>query len=265
MNAPLVSIVVNNYNNEKYLKDCLESLINQTYKNIEIIVVDAFSKDNSRELIIEYSNRDSRIKTYFTETYEKYPANTYNLGFLNCSGAFIAINDPDDISMPTRIETQINYLLKHPEVGVVGCNIIEFNDEIERVIETTVSQNIDLASPPARNPTLMFRKSIMAEHGMWRWQNEYAADFEWLYRWYTSGVNFFIIPKPLVSYRYAHSSNLSVVYAINQAVKLAKFRIYFGFKVRKKSNILWWGKTLDTCYYIVSLITKKYLRMLFRK
>ena len=264
MSSPLVSIVVNNYNNHKYLSDCLNSLITQTYKNIEIVVVDALSTDKSRELIIEYANRDKRIKTIFTDYYEKFPANTYNLGFLNCSGNFIAINDPDDLSISTRIEKQLNYLLKHPNIGVVGSNVIEFNDDIERVVITSVNKNINKASPPARNPTLMFRKSIMAKYGMWRWQNEYAADFEWLYRWYSSGVNFFILKEPLVRYRYSHSTNISIKFAISQNIKLAKFRLYFGCKLFKQTSLLWWKNTFLTYYYIVSLMFKKKIKEFYK-
>lgn len=265
MNNPLVSIVVNNYNNEKYLSSCLDSLIAQTYKNIEIVVVDALSTDKSRELIREYADREKRIKTVFTDSYEKYPANTYNLGFLNCSGNFIAINDPDDLSNSTRIEKQLNYLLKYPNIGVVGSNVIVFNDDIERVDITSVNKNINTASPPARNPTLMFRKSIMAKHGMWRWQNEYAADFEWLYRWYSSGVNFFIIQEPLVRYRYSHGTNLSVRFAISQNIKLAKFRLYFGCKLFKQTSFLWWKNTFLTYCYIVSLIIKKKIKKFYKE
>ena len=73
MNSPLVSIVVNNYNNEKYLKDCVEALLRQTYRNIEIVIVDAFSTDKSRELINKFAHYDSRIKPIFTDSYKKYP------------------------------------------------------------------------------------------------------------------------------------------------------------------------------------------------
>lgn len=260
MSNPLVSIIVNNYNNEKYLSDCLDGLITQTYKNIEIVVVDAFSNDKSRELISEYVDRDNRIKAIFTESYEKYAANTYNLGFLNCSGNFIAINDSDDISMPTRIQKQLNFLLKNPEVEVIGCNVIEFNSKIERIVKTTVKKNIISASPPVRNPTLMFRKTVLAKHGMYRWQTEYASDMEMLYRWYTSNVVFALIEEPLVRYRYAHGTNISVTYIIEQAAKLAKFRIFFGFKLIKEINFIWWFKTLETCCYYVSLILKKYIK-----
>lgn len=265
INSPLVSIVVNNYNNEKYLASCLNGLTSQSYKNIEIVVVDALSTDNSRELIREYSNHDKRIKTIFTETYEKFPANTYNLGFLHCSGDFIAINDPDDISMPTRIEKQINFFLKNPEVEVIGSNVIEFNDKLEREICSTVKKNIISSSSPVRNPTLMFKKMIMAKHGMWRWQSEYAADFEWLYRCYASNVIFAIIEEPLVRYRYAQGKNISNTRTIEQALKLAKFRIFFGFKLIKEINLIWWIKTLETCCYVVILILKKLFKKIFKR
>ncbi|MBU4036944.1 MAG: glycosyltransferase, partial [Proteobacteria bacterium] len=114
LDHPLVSIVVNNYNNEQYLESCLDALLAQTYRHIEIVVVDAFSSDGSRLLIDSYAERDSRIKKIYCDSYVKYPAITYNIGFLNCNGNYIAINDPDDISMPGRIEAQANYLLTNP-------------------------------------------------------------------------------------------------------------------------------------------------------
>lgn len=261
MSMPLVSIVVNNYNNERYLRECLDSLIAQTYRNIEIVVVDAYSSDNSRVLLDEYAERDARIKRIYTESYVKYPAITYNLGFLNCSGDFIAVNDADDVSMPTRIEKQLNYLLTHPDIGVVGCNCVEFNDSMERVVLTTVEKNVHNAAPPARNPSLMFRKSVVAAYGMWRWQCEYAADFEWLYRWYTAGVRFFILEEPLVRYRYSHGGNISNTRALNQSIKIAIFRTYFGFKLLKSSGAKWWIQTLFSYYYVCSRSFKWCLRV----
>ena len=228
MKQPKVSIVVNNYNGEKYLRECLDSLINQTYENIEIVIVDAFSTDSSRKIIRAYASKHKKIKAIFTDEYIKYPAISYNIGFLNCSAEFIAINDSDDISLPLRIEKQVKLLLENSEVDVVGSNFTEFNSDFERSIKTSVEKNVKLAHPPARNPTLMFRKNVIATHGLWRWQCEYAADFEWLYRWYSQGVKFYIIQDELVRYRDSHGGNLSVVYAINQAYKLSIFRTYFG-------------------------------------
>ena len=256
MSQPLVSVVVNNYNNERYLRECLDALIVQTYRNLEIVVVDAYSSDNSRVILDEYAKRDARIKLIYTERYVKYPAITYNLGFLNTSGDFVAINDADDISMPTRIEKQLNYLLAHPDIGVVGCNCVEFNDSMERVVLTTVEENIRNAAPPARNPSLMFRKIELASHGMWRWQCEYAADFEWLYRWYAAGVQFFILEEPLIRYRYAHGGNISSTRVINQSVKIAIFRTIFGLRMLSSTGFRWWLQTLFSYYYVCSRCIK---------
>jgi len=252
--SPLVSVVVNNYNQEKYLAECLDALINQSYKNIEIVAVDAFSNDRSREILQEYSELDSRIKLVFSDTYLKYPADSYNLGFKSCLGNFIAINDPDDISMPDRVEKQLAYLNSKPQIGAVGSNCIEFNEIEEKIIITSVEENIKYARPPVRNPTLMFRASIMREYGMWKWQCEYAADFEWLYRWYTNGVSFFILDQTLVKYRKTHGGNISTTKVVNQSIKLAIFRTYFGVKLFKSVGWKWWSVTLFSYYYVCSRI-----------
>ncbi|MEK7383943.1 MAG: glycosyltransferase family A protein [Elusimicrobiota bacterium] len=253
MNTPLVSVVVNNYNNERYLKECLDALIGQSYKNLEIVVVDAFSRDGSRALLDAYASSDPRIKLVYVDSYIKYPAITYNLGFLSCSGEFIAINDPDDVSMPTRIEKQVRFLLANGKIDVVGCNCIEFNDSLERTVITTVEANVANSASPARNPSLMFRKIVLARHGMWKWQCEYAADFEWLYRWYALGVTFFILPEPLIRYRYEHGGNVSSSRTLNQAAKLAAFRTYFGFRLIGTVGPRWWATTLFSYYRVTTL------------
>ena len=107
----------------------------------------------------------------------------------------------------------------------------------------------------------MFRKSVAAAHGLWRWQCEYAADFEWLYRWYTSGVRFLILEEPLIRYRYSHGGNISNVHALNQSVKVAIFRTYFGLKMFKLSGVRWWLATSSSYYYVASLSLKWFLKI----
>ncbi|MBA3038082.1 MAG: glycosyltransferase, partial [Desulfobacterium sp.] len=167
LDHPLVSIVVNNYNNEQYLESCLDALLAQTYRHIEIVVVDAFSSDGSRLLIDSYAERDSRIKKIYCDSYVKYPAITYNIGFLNCNGNYIAINDPDDISMPGRIEAQANYLLTNPAVGAVGCNCYEFNDDFIVVLRKDLHtlENIkELWKEIDRDPKIIaFKEKLVNE------------------------------------------------------------------------------------------------------
>lgn len=246
-----VSIVVNNYNNGQFLSGCLNSLLEQTHKNIEIVVVDALSTDNSRKIIDSYAVMDSRIKKVYCDSYEKFPAITYNLGLLNCIGSFIAINDPDDISMPNRIEEQLKYLIDNPDVDVVGCNCFEFNDDLNILVETTVEKNLLNAAPPVRNPCLMLRKEVLATHGLWRWECEYAADFEWLYRFYAGGVHFFNLQMPLVRYRKSHGTNISTSKIFNQGVKIAIFRTWFGIRLFGKVGYRWWMATIRTYAFLL--------------
>lgn len=250
LDDPLVSIIVNNYNNEPYLKSCLDALLAQTYSNIEIVVVDALSTDDSRSVIDAYAEQDSRIKKVYCETYERYPAVSYNLGFLNCNGRFIAINDPDDISLPERVEAQVNYLLANPDIGAVGCNCYEFNDDFNVLVETTVEKNIRNAAPPVRNPCLMVRKIVLATHGLWRWQCEYAADMEWLFRFYAGGVRFYILPEAYVKYRKSHGGNISSTKLFNQGLKVALFRTWYGLRMVRQTGFRWWFATLKTYAYL---------------
>jgi len=264
-----VSIVVNNFNNESYLRECLDGLITQTYPHLEIVVVDARSTDGSRSVIDSYAIRDERIRVLYCDQYVRYPAITYNIGFLNCAGAFIAINDPDDVSLPERIESQLDVLLRNPAIDAVGCNCYEFNDSMNRLVETTAERNVLNALPPVRNPCLMFRREVLAEHGLWRWQSEYAADFEWLYRWYAGGVRFEVLQLPLVRFRKNSplATNISAKKATHQAAKLAWFRTLYGIRLFPQVGLQWWSVTFKTYAYVMArlLIPGRVLDRYLRK
>jgi glycosyltransferase involved in cell wall biosynthesis len=107
MTTPLVSIAMCTYNGEKYLKQQLDSLLKQTYTNLEIIITDDGSKDGTMGILNQYASNDSRIKVFQNET---------NLGFVQnfskaislCNGDFIALADQDDIWKSTKIEVFVN-------------------------------------------------------------------------------------------------------------------------------------------------------------
>jgi glycosyltransferase involved in cell wall biosynthesis len=251
---PLVSIIVSNYNYGKYLRTCLDALTAQTYRNIEIVGVDAFSADESRAIFEEYASKDVRIKLVFCPRYEKYPSVTYNMGFLHSKGEFIAIADPDDISLSHRIEQQVRYLLAHPEIDVCGTNCREFNDDQDVLVVTTVERNVQNAAPPVRNPSLMLRKACLAKHGLWDWRCEMAADFEWLYRFYCGGAKFHILEECCLMYRHAYGTNVSSTRSLNQTLKLALFRTYFGVQLFRSVGFRWWRMTFITYLYASKLL-----------
>ena len=105
MENSLVSVIVPVYNVEKYLKDCLESIINQTYKNIEIILVDDGSKDNSGKICDEFANLDNRIKVIHKENGGLSDAR--NFGLNNAHGEWVMFIDSDDYIDITMIDKLI--------------------------------------------------------------------------------------------------------------------------------------------------------------
>ncbi|SHI90452.1 Glycosyltransferase involved in cell wall bisynthesis [Clostridium cavendishii DSM 21758] len=131
----LVSVVISNFNNAPYLEDCLNALLNQTYKNIEIIIVDDCSTDDSKSV----------INMWIIKNEAKFPNKNFittvnlsrNVGFsgavtcglFHAHGEFIAIHDSDDISDINRIKKQVDYLKKHSELDAVGCNYSTFTND----------------------------------------------------------------------------------------------------------------------------------------
>src|SRR4029077_20706952 len=111
MNQPLVSVVMPVYNGERYLKEAIESVLFQTYKNLELVVVDDGSVDARKTIILSYS--DSRIRLV-ENTKNSGIVFTRNKGLLAAQGEYIATLDCDDIALPDRIENQVNFLEKNP-------------------------------------------------------------------------------------------------------------------------------------------------------
>ncbi len=101
--APAVSVVVPVYNVEKYLRECLDSIVSQTLQNIEIICINDGSTDNSLEILHEYAQKDSRIRV-ISKKNTGY-GNTMNIGLQNCKGKYIGIVESDDFIVPEMFET----------------------------------------------------------------------------------------------------------------------------------------------------------------
>ena len=122
-NQPLVSIIMNCYNGEKYLREAIDSVISQKYNNWELIFWDNLSADKSSEIFKSY--KDKRLKYYFAQSHSEilYKAKNYALEKVN--GDFVAFLDVDDWWLPHKLEKQIP-LFKDPKVGLVYGNLWRF-------------------------------------------------------------------------------------------------------------------------------------------
>ena len=122
-NNPLVSVIIPAYNANGFLSDAINSILNQTYKNLEIIIVDDGSTDETPKILKIFAKKDQRIKIIRNKRNLNI-ANSLNIGIKSAKGNYIARMDADDISLPHRIKNQMNYLHKHPEIVILGVKSI---------------------------------------------------------------------------------------------------------------------------------------------
>ena len=126
MNNPLISVLLPVYNEEKYISQSIESVLNQTYRNFELIIIDDGSTDNSIDIINSYN--DPRIILLKNER-NLHIAKSLNNGFQHASGDFIARIDGNDIAVNTRFEKQMHYLSNHPKCGVVFSPVLKIDED----------------------------------------------------------------------------------------------------------------------------------------
>src|SRR4051812_26679567 len=123
--SPTVSVLMAVYNGEQYLREAVNSILSQTFKDFEFIIIDDGSTDRSPELLASYARADSRVKLISRPN--KGLTKSLNEGLHAARGEFVARMDGDDISLPERFERQVSYLREHPEVVLVGSRV-EFID-----------------------------------------------------------------------------------------------------------------------------------------
>jgi glycosyltransferase involved in cell wall biosynthesis len=127
VNYPLVTIIIPNYNREKFIGEALDSILSQTYQNWECLVIDDGSTDNSKEVVRSYELKDSRIKLYERPVNRIKGANACrNYGFELSNGEYINWFDSDDIMMPEKLDVQVS-LLHNSNYDFTVCQTMMFD------------------------------------------------------------------------------------------------------------------------------------------
>ena len=122
-----VSVILPNYNNGHYIEKAIKSVLNQTYKNLELIIIDDASNDNSREIINKYSS-DERVKIIL-QNINRHVAYSVNLGFQKADGEYIARIDSDDWWEETKLQKQVEFMEENTECGACFTRIHIVDDE----------------------------------------------------------------------------------------------------------------------------------------
>lgn len=124
---PLISVLVPVYNVERYLQEALESIAAQTYRNLEVIVVDDGSSDRTYAIARDFARGDARFVVHRNSENLRI-AKTLNRALHLAKGTFIARCDGDDVMMPDRIARQLEHLYQNPHIGLVGCSFHTINE-----------------------------------------------------------------------------------------------------------------------------------------
>ncbi len=128
---PAVSVIMSVYNGERFLAEAIDSILAQTFRDFEFIIVDDGSRDGTSRIIESYAERERRIR-FIPLARNLGIADARNRGIEAACGEFITIMDCDDISMPQRLEKQANYLRAHPQVGAAGTAGAAYNADMSR-------------------------------------------------------------------------------------------------------------------------------------
>ncbi len=134
---PLVSVIMPAYNAQKYINEAIDSVVNQTYQNWELIVVDDCSTDKTQQIIETFINQDERIKPIYLEKNGGKPSIAKNFALKKAVGKYIAFLDIDDIWMSNKLELQVNIMEENSKFGLCytgGYWIDEFGNEIKRFL-----------------------------------------------------------------------------------------------------------------------------------
>lgn len=156
---PTVSIVLPTYNGEKYIRKSIDSVINQTYLDWELIIVDDCSTDKTSHIAEEYANRDERIKVIHNSNNLKLPK-SLNIGFQHARGEYFTWTSDDNIYFPQAIEKLVNKISQDTNVGLVCADmvIIDENDNETEVVETCA---IDLCISNCIGACFLYKRNVI--------------------------------------------------------------------------------------------------------
>lgn len=210
MNLSLVSVVMPVYNSEKYLREAIDSVLSQSYKNIELIIVDDGSTDSGRDIVLSYT--DSRIRLLQNEKNSGIVFSR-NKGLEAAGGEFVATLDSDDIALPDRIAKQVIFLEANPDYGLCGTfyHTIDSNGKLLKKINfPTSDQDIQTHLTIGNcfcNSTMMLR-SKLAKELKYREKYDIVEDYE---LWYRISKTAKVANLPFYGTHYrVHGNNISV-------------------------------------------------------
>lgn len=254
---PLISIVTVVYNGEQYLEETIQSVIHQTYDNVEYIVIDGGSSDGTLDIIKKYEN----FIDYWVSEKDEGIYDAMNKGLKICTGVIIGILNSDDWYQENSIQLIVDNKIK----GVIyGLMKTHFNDGTYYIHNPPIPKNKECMKISSVHPTVFVHRDCYKSFGFFNTNYTLSADFDLLLKFYTNGVKFMKINKIISNFRGGGASsdgagmlesyiiskkyNFKFRYILTRKIKLFflpvknMIRFYFPSFVKIKREILFYIK-----------------------
>ncbi|MDW3194204.1 MAG: glycosyltransferase family 2 protein [Cytophagales bacterium] len=206
--TPAISVVLPYFNAEKTLARAIESILNQTFQDFELILINNNSSDGSEKIASRFASIDHRVR--LKPVKRQGVAHASNHGFELASAPLIARMDADDEMLPDRLEKQVNFLNAHPIIGLVGGQVeyhgadanegfrhyVDWSNSLIQANDIFTNRFVEL---PIVNPTIMFRKHLFEKHGGYT-DGDFPEDYEMILRWMEKGVQMGKIESPVLKW-----------------------------------------------------------------
>ncbi|MDB4655567.1 glycosyltransferase [Flavobacteriales bacterium] len=220
---PLVTVLMPVYNAEEFVETAIQSILEQTYKNFELLIMDDGSTDDSAAIILAID--DSRI-SYIKNDVNLKLITTLNKGLKLAKGKYIARLDADDIAEKTRLQEQVDFMEANPKVGLSGTWYTAFGTKNSTVKNPTQNQDIRymaLYQCPIIHPSTIFRTSVIRDNNLsYNMDYPHAEDYE-LWCRFAQVSELANIPSILLKYR-LHETNVSKLENPTQAANTLRIK-----------------------------------------
>ena len=202
---PLVTILMPVYNGGEYLLSSIESILKQTYRDFEFLIINDCSTDNSMEIVRSFN--DARIVMH-SNSLNMGQTKSLNVGLRIAKGRYIVVNDADDLSLPQRIEKQLHFIIKHPEYAVIGTSafIMDRSGRLKRTFHKPVDPSEIslwiLSDTPIIHGSVIMNKEIILANGGYNEEFRICQDYELWSSLMRKGFRVANMPDILVVIRY---------------------------------------------------------------
>ena len=204
VDLPKVSVLMSVYNGEKYIEKAIESILNQTFRDYELIIINDGSTDSTSTILSRYEKAEDRISVYHQAN--QGVGASRNRGCQIAQGKYIAVMDSDDISLPERLAKEIHYMEAHPEISVLGTWVecIDKDDKQVSVWQYPTAPGVIgwclFFTDCLAHSSVMMRRDFIEQLGFYRPEFAQAEDYDlWARASFVSRIA--NLPEILVRYR----------------------------------------------------------------